>query len=92
MMNNFVNITTKKSSIKLIYEIRIQLISFSINSINNILIIFIFLKKIQESIEIMKNHHIIAKIQQVIRMNKNCRIKSKYEINDKIYLNTKNLQ
>ena len=91
MMNNFMNTIIKKSLTELIYEIKIQLISFSINSINNVLIIFIFLKRIQKSIEIMKNHHIIIKIQQMIKMNKNCKIKLKYEINNKIYLNTRNL-
>ena len=90
-MNNFINTIIKKLSIKLIYEIRIQLISFSINSINNVLIIFTFLKRIQKSIEIAKNHHIITKIQQVIKMNKNHKTKSKYEINNKIYLNMRNL-
>ena len=91
-MNNSVNATTTKTPTELLYGVLLRLIPGPIDSTSEVPAVTTFLNRIQESITIAKDQHIIAKTRQTTQANKNRRPEPRHQIGDLVYLNTKNLR
>jgi len=91
-MNNSVNATTLKTPTELLYGAPIRLFPAPIDSSSEVPAVTEFLDRIQESLTIAKDQHVIAKTRQTTQANRHRRPEPKYAVGDLVYLNTKNLR
>ena len=91
-MNNSINATTGKSPMELHYGTHVRLIPHPADTCSTIPAVTEFLEKIDESIQLAKDHHIIAKTHQATRANRRRRAEPNYQVGDLVYLNTGNLR
>jgi len=92
-MPNSVNVTTGKSPTELLYGMHLCLIphpadhkSDDIPGVNQ------FLDRIDESVELAKDRHVITKTWQAIQANWHHHEEPRYEVGDLVHLDTKNLR
>ena len=91
VMNNSVNATTGRSPTELLYGMHLLLIPHPADTSSVIPAITEFLDKINESVQIVKDRHVIAKTRQAIQVNRRRRPEPEYKVGDLVYLNTTNL-
>jgi len=90
-MNNSINMTTGRSLMELLYGTHVRLIPHPTDAFGPVPAVIDFLKKINESVQLAKDHHVIAKIRQAIQANRRRRAEPNYQVGDLVYLNTGNL-
>jgi len=90
-MNNSINATTGKSPTELLYGIHLRLIPYPADASSAIPAVMDFLERINESVQLAKDHHVIAKIRQAMQANRRRRPEPNYQVGDLVYLNTGNL-
>ena len=90
-MNNSINATTRKSPLELLYGTYVRLVSHPADTCSTISAVTDFLEKIDESIQLAKDHHIITKIHQATQANHWHCAEPNYKVEDLIYLNMGNL-
>src|SRR5436305_7115068 len=92
-MNNSINATIDKTLIELLYDVFFKLfsslrllLSFEVSAVTD------YLERIQNSIAIARDRHAKAKTRQIMYVNKKRRKKSKYKIEDAMYLNSEHIR
>ena len=90
-MNTSINVTTGKSLMKLLYATHARLISQSADASSTISAITEFFEKINESIQLIKDHHVIAKTSQATQAIHRRRAERNYQVRDLMYFNIENL-
>src|SRR5436305_12449888 len=92
-MNNSVNAMTSKTLTKLLYDISIRLFP-SINPHSKVTVPAVtdYIQRIQDFIALARDMHAQAKTQQTTYANKRRRPEPQYKVDDKVYLNIKNLR
>ena len=91
-MNNSINATTGKSPTELLYGTHVRLIPYPINTSSTVPAVIDFLEKIDESVQLAKDRHVIAKARQATQANRRRRAEPNYQVGDLVYLNTENLR
>jgi len=90
-MNNSINATTGKSPTELLYGTHVRLIPHPADTCSTIPAVTDFLEKIDESIQLTKDRHVIAKTHQATQANRRRHTQLNYRVGDLVYLNTGNL-
>ena len=91
-MNNSINATTDKSLMELLYGTHVRLTPHSADTSSTVPIVTEFLEKIDESVQLAKDRHVVAKTRQATQANRRRRAEPKYRAGDLVYLNTGNLR
>ena len=91
-MNNSVNATTGKSPMELLYGTYVRLVPHPVDTSSMVPATTDFFDRINESIRITQDHHLIAKTHQATQANRHGRPEPKYKTGDLGYLNTANLR
>ena len=90
-MNNSINATTGKSPMELLYGIHVRSIPHSADTCSIISTVTEFLEKIDKSIQVAKDRHIIAKTRQATQVNRRHHTEPNHREGDLVYLNMSNL-
>ena len=90
-MNNSINATTGKSTIEPLYRTHVRLIPRPADTCSTIPTVTDFLEKIDESIQLAKDRHTIAKTRQATQVIRRYHAEPNYRVGDLVYLNTGNL-
>ena len=90
-MNNSINATTGRSRMELLYGTHARLILHPADTFSTVPAVTDFLEKINESVQLAKDRHVIAKTRQAIQANRRRRAEPNYQMGDLVYLNTGNL-
>jgi len=91
-MNNSINATTGKSPTELLYGTHLRLFAHPINTSSTVPAVTDFLEKIDESVQLAKDHYVIAKTRQATQANRRRHAELNYQVGDLVYLNTVNLR
>ena len=91
-MNNSINATTGKSPMELRYGTHVRLIPHPADTCSTIPAVTEFLEKIDESIQLVKDRHIIVKTHQATQANCRRHTEPNYRVGDLVYLNRSNLR
>jgi len=91
-MNNSVNATTGMTPTKLLYGTPIRLVPHPGNRHSEFPAITEFLERINKSIALAQDRHVVAKTRQTTQVNKHRRADPAYKVDDSVYLSTKNLR
>jgi len=91
-MNNSVNATTEISPTELLYGTHLRLVPHPADTTSTVPTVTDFLEKINESVQLAKDRHVIAKTHQAIQANRQCRAEPNYQVGDLVYLNMENLR
>jgi len=93
-MNNSINATTgkSKSPTELLYGIHVRLIPHPADTSSTVPTVTDFLKKIDESVQLAKDRHIIAKTCHATQANRRRHAEPNYQVGDLVYLNIENLR
>ena len=89
-MNNSINATTGKSPTELLYGTHVRLIPHPADTLSTVPTVTDFLEKIDESVQLAKDRHVIAKTRQATQANRRRRTELNYQVRDLVYLNTEN--
>ena len=84
--------TTGKSPTELFYGTHVRLIPHPADTSSTVPTVTDFLEKIDESVQLAKDRHVIAKTRQATQANRRRRAEPKYRTGDLVYLNTGNLR
>ena len=90
-MNNSVNATTGISPTELLNGTHLRLVPHPADTTSTVPAVTDFLEKINESVQLAKDRHVIAKTRQAIQANRQRRAEPNYQVGDLVYLNTGNL-
>jgi len=90
-MTNSINATTGNSLMELLYGTHFQLFPHPADASSAIPAVTHFFEKINESVQLAKDRHVIAKTRQATQANRWCRSESNYRVGDLVYLNIGNL-
>jgi hypothetical protein len=91
-MNNSINATTGMTPTQLLYGAPIHLFPHPTNPQSDFPAVSDFVERINESIAIAQDRHVVAKTRQATQSNKHRRAEPAYEVGDSVYLSTKNLR
>jgi len=91
-MNNSINVTTSKSTTELLYGTHVRLIPHPADMSSTVSAVTDFREKIDESVQLAKDRHVIATTRQVMQANRRRRAEPNYQVGDLVYLNTGNLR
>ena len=92
-MNNSVNATTGKTPTELLHGASIRLFPTAIDKTTvTIPSVADYLERIENSIAIAKDGHVVAKTRQTTQANRHRREEPDYKIGDLVYLDTKELR
>jgi hypothetical protein len=91
-MNNSINATTGMTPTELLYGTPVRLFPHPTDSTSDLPSVTEFVERINQSIAIAKDNHIIAKTRQATQTNRHRRQEPVYKVGDKAYLSTKNLR
>ena len=79
-MNNSINVTTGKSPMELLYGTHVRLIPHPADTSSTVPAITDFLEKIDESVQLAKDRHVIAKTHQATQENRRRHAEPNYRV------------
>jgi hypothetical protein len=91
-MNNSVNATTGMTPTELLYGTPVRLVPHPANTLSEFPAVTEFLERIDESVALAQDRHVVAKTRQATQANKHRRADPEYKVHDSVYLSTKNLR
>jgi len=91
-MNNSVNATTGMTPTELLYGTPVRLVPHPANRHSEFPAVTEFLERINESVALAQDRHVVAKTRQATQSNKHRRADPAYKVDDSVYLSTKNLR
>ena len=91
-MNNSVNATTGMTPTELLYGTSLHLVPHPANTHSEFPAVTEFLERIDESVALAQDRHVVAKTRQATQANKHRRADPEYKVDDSVYLSTKNLR